>query len=127
MTYMGIAQEVLKEGLIKLVAQEVLLFSPPYMPAARLGKTVLSPRLALPLLGKMPVFLRPVHPPTPLPSQPTALLPSPEDRGPPNLPNTQTGQANNPTNYPRQGSRQPPKAKAPPGLPGGSYYLPGRQ
>ena len=25
MTYMGIAQEVLKEGLIKLVAQEVLL------------------------------------------------------------------------------------------------------
>ena len=26
MTYMGIAQEVLKEGLIKLVAQEVLLF-----------------------------------------------------------------------------------------------------
>ena len=26
MTYMGIVQEVLKEGLIKLVAQEVLLF-----------------------------------------------------------------------------------------------------
>ena len=26
MTYKGIAQEVLKEGLIKLVAQEVLLF-----------------------------------------------------------------------------------------------------
>ena len=26
MTYMGIAEEVLKEGLIKLVAQEVLLF-----------------------------------------------------------------------------------------------------
>ena len=26
MTYMGIAQEVLKEGLIKLVAQEVLVF-----------------------------------------------------------------------------------------------------
>ena len=26
MTCMGIAQEVLKEGLIKLVAQEVLLF-----------------------------------------------------------------------------------------------------
>ena len=26
MTYMGIAQEVLKEGLIKLVAQEVQLF-----------------------------------------------------------------------------------------------------
>ena len=26
MTYMGIAQEVLKEGLIKLVVQEVLLF-----------------------------------------------------------------------------------------------------
>ena len=26
MTFMGIAQEVLKEGLIKLVAQEVLLF-----------------------------------------------------------------------------------------------------
>ena len=27
MIYMGIAQEVLKEGLIKLVAQEVLLFN----------------------------------------------------------------------------------------------------
>ena len=27
MVYMGIAQEVLKEGLIKLVAQEVLLFN----------------------------------------------------------------------------------------------------
>ena len=26
MTYMGIAQEVLKEGLIKLIVQEVLLF-----------------------------------------------------------------------------------------------------
>ena len=27
MIFMGIAQEVLKEGLIKLVAQEVLLFN----------------------------------------------------------------------------------------------------
>ena len=27
MIYMGIAQEVLKEGLMKLVAQEVLLFN----------------------------------------------------------------------------------------------------
>ena len=27
MVYMGIAQEVLKEGLIKLVVQEVLLFN----------------------------------------------------------------------------------------------------
>ena len=27
MFYMGIAQEVLKEGLMKLVAQEVLLFN----------------------------------------------------------------------------------------------------
>ena len=27
MIYMGIAQEVLKEGLIKLVVQEVLLFN----------------------------------------------------------------------------------------------------
>ena len=27
MIYMGIAQEVLKEGLIELVAQEVLLFN----------------------------------------------------------------------------------------------------
>ena len=27
MIYMGIAQEVLKEGLIKLVAQEVLIFN----------------------------------------------------------------------------------------------------
>ena len=27
MIYMGIAQEVLKEGLIKLVAQEVLFFN----------------------------------------------------------------------------------------------------
>ena len=52
-------------------------------------------------------------PPTPLPSQPMALLPSPEDRGPPNLPNTQAGQSNNPTNYPRQGSRQPPRQRPP--------------
>ena len=52
-------------------------------------------------------------PPTPLPSQPTALLPSPEDRGPPNLPNTQAGQSNNPTNYPRQGSRYPPRQSPP--------------
>ena len=132
---------------------------PPYMPAARLGKTALFPRLVLPLLGKTPVFPRSVPPlppfppnptspgedaslsqvstpltslpsqptppgedaslsqvstpPTPLPSQPTALLPSPEDRGPPNLPNTQAGQSNNPTNYPRQGSRQPPRQRPP--------------
>ena len=52
-------------------------------------------------------------PPIPLPSQPTALLPSPEDRGPPNHPNTQAGQSNNPTNYPRQGSRQPPSQRPP--------------
>ena len=52
-------------------------------------------------------------PPTPLPSQPTALLPSPEDRGAPNLPNTQAGQPNNPTNYPRQGSRHPPRQSPP--------------
>ena len=52
-------------------------------------------------------------PPTPLPSQPMALLPSPEDRGPPNLPNTQAGQSNNPTNYPRQGSRHPPRQSPP--------------
>ena len=42
-----------------------------------------------------------------------ALLPSPEDRGPPNLPNTQAGQSNNPTNYPRQGSRHPPRQSPP--------------
>ena len=129
------------------------------MPAARLGKTALFPRLAPPLPGKMPVFPRsvppltplPSHPtspgedvslsqastpltplpsqptppredaslpqastpPTPLPSQPTALLPSPEDRGLPNLPNTQAGQSNNPTNYPRQGSRHPPRQRPP--------------
>ena len=65
--------------------------------------------------------------PYPLPSQPTALLPSPEDRGAPNLPNTQAGQSNNLTNYPRQGSRHPPRQSPPPGLPGGSNYLPGRQ
>ena len=52
-------------------------------------------------------------PPTPLPSQPTALLPSPEDRGALNLPNTQAGQSNNPTNYPRQGSRYPPRQSPP--------------
>ena len=52
-------------------------------------------------------------PPTPLPSQPTDLLPSPEDRGAPNLPNTQAGQSNNPTNYPRQGSRHPPRQSPP--------------
>ena len=127
------------------------------MPAARLGKTALFPRLALPLPGKMPVFPRsvpplPPFPPTlpllgkmpvfprsstpltPLPSQPTppredaslsqantppssqptALLPSLEDRGPSNLPNTQAGQSNNPTNYPRQVSRQPPRQRPPP-------------
>ena len=52
-------------------------------------------------------------PPTPPPSQPMALLPSPEDRRPPNLPNTQAGQSNNPTNYPRQGSRYPPRQSPP--------------
>ena len=52
-------------------------------------------------------------PPTPLPSQPTALLPSPEDRGAPNLPNTQAGQSSNPTYYPRQGSRHPPRQSPP--------------
>ena len=64
---------------------------------------------------------------TPLPSHPTALLPSLEDRRPPNPSNTQTGQTNNPTNSLRQGSRQPPRQSPPPGLPGGSYYLLGRQ
>ena len=49
---------------------------------------------------------------TPLPSQPTALLPSPEDRGSPNPPNTPTGQTNLPTNNLRQGSRQPPRQRA---------------
>ena len=65
MTYMGIVQEVLKEGLIKLVAQEVLLLN----------------------------YLR--------------VKPLP------NLPNTQAGQSNNPTNYPRQGSRHPPRQRPP--------------
>ena len=50
---------------------------------------------------------------TPLPSHPTALLPSPEDRRPPNPSNTQTGQTNNPTNSLRQGSRQPPRQSPP--------------
>ena len=36
-----------------------------------------------------------------------------EDRGPPNHPNTQAGQSYNPTNYPRQGSRQPPSQRPP--------------
>ena len=40
------------------------------MPAARLGKTALFPRLALPLLGKMPVFPRSVPP---LPKFPPTL------------------------------------------------------
>ena len=35
---------------------------PPYMPAARLGKTALFPRLVLPLPGKTPVFPRSVPP-----------------------------------------------------------------
>ena len=51
--------------------------------------------------------------PTPLPSQPTALLSSPEDRGLPNLPNTQAGQTNNPSNNLRQGSRHPPRQRPP--------------
>ena len=42
------------------------------MPAARLGKTALFPRLVPPLLGKMPVFPRSVPPLTPLPSHPTS-------------------------------------------------------
>ena len=64
-------------------------------------------------------------PPTPLPSQPTALLPSPEDRGAPNLPNTQAGQSNNPTNYPRQGSRHPPRQSPP--RPPKRFILPPRK
>ena len=82
------------------------------MPAVRLGKVVLLPRLALPLSlpGKMPVFPRslPPFPPTLLP-----LLPSLEDRGPPNPSNTQAGQTNNPTNNLRQGSGQPPRQRPP--------------
>ena len=82
---------------------------PPFPPTLPLlGKMPVFPRSvpplppfppSLPLPGKMPVFLRSVHPLPPLPSQPTALLPSPEDRGPPNLPNTQAGQSNNPTTF----------------------------
>ena len=46
---------------------------PPYMPAARLGKTALFPRLALPLPGKMPVFPRSVPPLPPFPPTPPLL------------------------------------------------------
>ena len=45
---------------------------PPYMPAARLGKTALFPRWVLPLPGKTLVFPRSVPPLTPLPSHPTS-------------------------------------------------------
>ena len=62
---------------------------------------------------------------TPLPSQPTALLPSPEDRGPPNPSNTQAGQTNNPTNNLRQGSRQPPRQRPP--RPPRRFILPPRK
>ena len=85
----------------------------------------------LPLLGKMPVFPRLVPPSLPAyssqgrcqsspgqytpypPSLPAYSSPaSPEDRGPPNLPNTQAGQSNNPTNYPSKVAGIP-KAKPP--------------
>ena len=69
---------------------------PPYMPAARLGKAALFPRLALPLplLGKMPVFPRSVPPSPPFPPSlplqgkmpvfPRSVAPLPSF--PPNLP-----------------------------------------
>ena len=47
---------------------------------------------------------------TPSPSQASALLPSLEGSRPPNPPSTKAGQASNPNNTLRQGSRHPPKA-----------------
>ena len=67
----------------------------------------------LPLLGKMPVFLRPVHPLPPFPPSLWLSCLHQKTGGPPNLPNTKAGQSNNPTNYPRQGSRQPPRQRPP--------------
>ena len=147
---------------------------PPYMPAARLGKTALFPRQvqplpgktlvfprsvpptlppfppslpllgkmpvfprlvpplppfppSLPLPGKMPVFLRPVHP---LPPFPPSLWLSCLHRKTGDLLTSLTPKQVNLTIQQTILGKVAgiPQGKAPPpGLPGGSYYLPGRQ
>ena len=85
---------------------------PPHIPAARLGKTALFPRQAQPL---------PPFPPSPLLSclhwktgeLLTSLTPKQVN---PTIQQTILGKV-----------AGIPQGKAPPGLPGGSYYLPGRQ
>ena len=95
----------------------------PHILAARLGKAALLPSLVLPLLGKMPVF------PRPLPPFPLSLLLS--------CLHWKTGDLLTPLT-PQQVKlifqqkilgkvAGNPQGKGPPGLPGGSYHLPGRQ
>ena len=85
----------------------------PSYTSSQAGEDSALPQAGAPPTGEDASLSQVSTPPTPLPSQPTALLPSPEDRGAPNLPYTQAGQSNNPTNYPRQGSRHPPRQSPP--------------
>ena len=141
---------------------------PPYMPAARLGKTALFPGWrypsrgrrqsfqvstplppfppTLPLLGKMPVFPRlvpPFPPGLPLPGRHQSFSGqyTPYPPFPPSLwlscLHQKTGdlltsltpkQVNLTIQQTILGKvAGNPQGKGPPGLPGGSYYLPGRQ
>ena len=88
-----------------LPMEKLVLLCPPHRLTVRLGKEALLPRLALSLPGKTTVFSRLLPPP----SQASALLPSSEGSRPPNPPGTQAGQARNPNNTLRQGSRCPPR------------------
>ena len=55
--------------------EKLALLCPPHRPTVRLGKEVLLPRLALPLLGKTAVFPRLLPPPSPRPVLPRLALP----------------------------------------------------
>ena len=106
---------------------------PPSLPP--LGKMPVFPRLvpplppfppSLPLPGKTPVFLRPVHP---LPPFPPSLWLSCLHRKTGDLLTSLTPKQVNLTIQQTILGKVAgiPQGKAPPGLPGGSYYLPGRQ
>ena len=109
---------------------------PPFPPSLPLqGKMPVFPRSVpplpsfppnLPLLGKMPVFLRSVHP---LPPFPPSLLLSCLHRKTGDPLTSLTPKQAKPTIQQTILGKVAgnPQGKGPPGLPGGSYYLPGRQ
>ena len=86
-----------------LPMEKLALLCPPHRLTVSLGKEALLPRLVLTLPGKTTGLPRLLPPPL----QASALLPSSEGSRPPNPPSTQAGQASNPNNTLRQGSRCP--------------------